>query len=380
MGESNFPPFVHGVFRRRLNRFVALCEVAGRLERTHLPNPGRLRELLIPGRIVYLAERAVEEGATRYKLLAVERNAYPVVLDTLAANRVARWLIEQERVSGLEGYRIQRAEVAVGNSRFDFLLEQDGVPLYLEVKSCTLYQGKVAMFPDAITERGRRHLQELAELAATGLHCAVLFVVQAPEAECFLPDYHTDYQFSQTLLAVRDRVLVRAVQVRWDCQLRLQEAVRELPIPWALAEQEGQDSGAYLAVLHLSEPAEIAIGALGMVHFAAGYYVYVGSARRGITARLARHSRRRKGMHWHIDYLRSRAEWIEGYALRTQDDLECRLAAHLGELADWEIPGFGCSDCACGTHLFGFQTQPDRGEAFVNFLLDMRMARLAERL
>ena len=108
----------------------------------------------------------------------------------------------------------------MGRSRFDFLLSHRGADVLLEVKSCTLAGERVAMFPDAVTERGARHVRELAEISDRGTRTAVLFVVQWPHAEIFMPDFHTDPEFTRTLLACRRRVETRAVAVRWNRKAR----------------------------------------------------------------------------------------------------------------------------------------------------------------
>lgn len=128
------------------------------------------------------------------------------MLHTHRTNDVARHLIDEGKVPGLEGARVIGREVAVGRSRFDLLLEHEGRELLVEVKSCTLVKNRIAMFPDAVTGRGDRHLSELAASSKSGRETATLSVVHWPRAAWFLPDYHTDLHFSRTMLACRDRI------------------------------------------------------------------------------------------------------------------------------------------------------------------------------
>ena len=131
-----------------------------------LPNPGRLQELLLPGVRLHLVEdRGNPLRKTSYTVVAVERDGVPIMLHTHRTNQVARYLIEEGFIKALNAARIVKAEATVGRSRFDFLLEDVHGERYLEVKSCTLVGKRVAMFPDAITERGARHLDELARLS-----------------------------------------------------------------------------------------------------------------------------------------------------------------------------------------------------------------------
>lgn len=313
---------------------------------------------------------------TRYTAVAVEREGRPLLLHTHRANDVARLLLETGLVPALRGARVEASEVRSGRNRFDFLLEQGGTRTYLEVKSCTLAGRRVAMFPDAVTARGARHVRELAALSEKATSGAVLFIVHWPEVEFFLPDFHTDPVFARALLECRDRVPVTAVAVGWTSSLALSGEARVLQIPWDVLERENQDRGSYLLVLRLSRPAALLVGALGRIRFPAGFYVYVGSAMAGLSARLARHLRRRKKMHWHIDWLASKARIVDTLPVRSSQRLECDIAAAVAELASDRIPGFGSSDCPCESHLFRMLGNPLEMEPFHDLLAWFRMDRL----
>ncbi|GFP35422.1 sugar fermentation stimulation protein A [Candidatus Hakubella thermalkaliphila] len=120
---GNFKDLQKAVFTGRPNRFTVECLTNNRKERAYLPNPGRLWELLLPGKELYLArDLQVSERSTKYTVVAVKKEGVPVLLHTHHANTVAKWLIEQEMISGLEGYSIVKPQVTMGRSRFDFLL------------------------------------------------------------------------------------------------------------------------------------------------------------------------------------------------------------------------------------------------------------------
>ncbi len=110
-------------------------------------------------------------------------------------------------------------------------------------------------------------------------------------------------------------------------------------------------TGSYVLIIELSEPAEIEVGALGRVDFAAGGYAYVGSAMGGLEARIERHLRDDKRLHWHVDYLLERALVVQVLRLESTDRTECAIARELATRLD-AVPDFGCSDCACASHLF----------------------------
>ena len=278
MNPFDFGPLIRARFLARPNRFLLHCMLPeGKKVKAFLPNPGRLWELLLPDAAVLLADHGNSERKTRYTAVAVERGGAPVFLHTHVNNAVARRLLERRRVPGLEDASIVRAEAPLGRSRFDFLLRDRYGDLYLEVKSCTLFGHGVAMFPDAVTERGRRHLLELAELARAGTRAAVLFVVHTPAARWFMPDYHTDLAFSRTLLEVRRDVRILPVAVSWTRALRPGRTARLLDIPWEHIEREARDRGSYLLIVRLRWRRRIVFGAQPPALFQPGYYVYVGS-------------------------------------------------------------------------------------------------------
>ena len=370
------------VFLDRPNRFIARCRLGRRTVTAHMPNPGRMWELLLPDAALYLARRSPgTECSTEYSVVGVERDGVPVLLHTGRTNDVAAYLFRQQRIPGLESYRLVQQEYTVGRSRFDLLLEGPAGRMVVEVKSCTLFGHGVAMFPDAITERGRRHLLHLAELSRQGLKTGVLFIVHCPEGRYFLPDYHTDLEFSRAFLEVRDAVALRAVAVGWDQGLRLREdCVRELSVPYDLIAREAVDAGVYMVILHVDAGCDIDIGSLGTRHFNKGYYVYVGSARKNLQARLDRHRRLRKNLFWHIDYLRCRVSFCAAVPVRGTLVSECGLAAAVAEVSAWQVPGFGCSDCGCPSHLFAMNENPLKDRAFIDMLLRLRMGSLVPHL
>jgi sugar fermentation stimulation protein A len=367
-------------FLDRPNRFLVRCLKDGRETAAFLPNPGRLQELLLPGRTLYLVREKAAKRRYADTVVAVEREGVPIMLHTHKTNDVACFLIDKGKVPGLEKARVIGKEIPVGHSRFDLLIENEGKEILTEVKSCTLVGKNIAMFPDAVTERGARHLRELAGLSAEGRPTAVMFIVHWPRVEFFLPDYHTDLYFAQTLMACRDKIRFFPLAVKWGKDLSLGAGVKPLPIPWELIEKEAQDRGGYLLVLKLREKKTIPIGKMGDKVFRPGYYVYAGSAMANLTARIERHRRLRKNVHWHIDYLRQEAEFQAALPIRSSVSLECALAEGMNKIADWAIPGFGASDCACPTHLFGMDLNPLRSPQFISLLQYFRMDRLSLKI
>ncbi len=376
-------------FIDRPNRFLVRCRTGAEdCVEAQLPNPGRLTELLLPGAMLLVSpsdsrststDLGRRRRRTRYTVWAVQRAGQSVFLHTQQTNAVARHLVSRRLIPSLTGARILRAEVPFGGSRFDFLLEEKGLKFFLEVKSVTLFGNGAALFPDAVTERGRHHLLKLARLGERAVRRGlpkpmVLFLVHSDRVDRFLPDYHTDLAFAKTFLEVRDRVRLQPVSIGWTQSLRLRRAVRELPIPWDFLQGEVHDRGAYLLLMRVGGPKRIRVGRLGKLDFQAGWYVYVGSAGRGLSARLARHLRKRKRFHWHVDFLRQQAVEVLGLPIRSSRREECAVAEALSAILVPHSPGFGCSDCSCRTHLFLSAETPLHNRRFHQILERFRMA------
>ena len=221
---------IPGVFISRPNRFIAKVSVGGVEETVHVKNTGRCRELLIPGCAVWLACADNPDRKTKYDLVAVEKlvDGVPqlINIDSQVPNHaVAEWLPE----SGIfPAGAVIRREVVCGGSRFDFCVEHGKAASYLEVKGVTLEQDGVAMFPDAPTQRGVKHINELISCVENGHGAYVLFVVQMKGIHQLCPNDATHPQFGDALRrAQRAGVKILAA----DCivtpdSMAIDEAVR----------------------------------------------------------------------------------------------------------------------------------------------------------
>lgn len=370
-------PFTHEASFVKRTRFRAYVYIWGKEIPVYFPNPGRLSEILLPGRRVYL----LKEGSS-FTLIGAERDGLPILLHPHYTNCVARFLLEEDLIPSLSGYRVKKREVKVGNGRLDLLAFGGGRELFLEVKSCTLFGREVALFPDAKSGRASRHLHLLLELSKNGRGAAMLFVVHSPRVCFFLPNYHVDLEFARSFFSVRDQILLKAVSVGWEVKnsaLSLVPEVRELEIPWEILHAQSKDRGLYVLVLELENDTEEEIGARGKIHFRKGYYLYVGSSKNALEKRVQRHKRRRKRVFWHIDYLRRRAKILRDIMVRTEQLKECELAFMLGTLFKG-VEGFGCSDCRCPSHLFYSKENPLQLEAFWRLMQDVQIDRLSHLL
>lgn len=208
--------WVEGRFVARDNRFRVTVEIDGEQAWAHLPNSGRLGELLLPGRRAMLVERSSPGRLTHYDLAMIQAGGQWVSLDARLPNDLVDEALRDGRLPALSGYQRSRREVTYGASRLDFLLEaKDRPPCLLEVKSVTLVVDGLACFPDAVTARGRRHVEELAAALAEGYRGVVLFVVQRPDVEGFRPHDESDPDFGCALRqAVRRGLEVNACACR----------------------------------------------------------------------------------------------------------------------------------------------------------------------
>lgn len=206
---------VKGTFIERPNRFIAKVDIDGNIHTVHVKNTGRCKELLIKGATVYLAKSDNRERKTLYDLIAVEKkreNKEPLLInmDSQVPNVVAEeFLIKGNLFS--ENAIIKR-EVTYKNSRFDLYIEDNGRKAFLEVKGVTLESDGIAMFPDAPTIRGVKHINELVSAIADGYEAYILFVIQMKGVKLFKPNAKMHKEFADVLsFAKKNGVKVLAV-------------------------------------------------------------------------------------------------------------------------------------------------------------------------
>ncbi|MGC9311049.1 MAG: DNA/RNA nuclease SfsA [Sediminispirochaetaceae bacterium] len=414
-----------GRFIERPNRFLVIVDTPRGIVQAHCPNPGRLQELLIPGTPVILERAALAVPGripgrhtgrntdrsgrkTDWTLAAAEYRGQTIPLISVRANRAAEQLILPRLFP--DAQRIQPEYSTGDGSRFDFMIEKkDGSRALVEVKSCTLAAHGRAMFPDAPTVRGLRHVEHLAAIArgcsnhagsagriegsqgfagaagrawapdgfAGSIEGHLIFVLHHPDVEVFTPNIHTDPAFSLGLEAAARDIQLHAFSLDCGVSGECRIAAEDIPFDFRPLEHVRRDRGVYLLLLELNEEAEIDAGSLGRLRFPAGSYLYAGSAKKNLSHRTARHLRRgRKKLRWHIDYLRETAARARVYPVFTDRDLECELASRLRDMGGLGVTGFGSSDCRCESHLFYFPDSPAKSRIFQDLLLEYRHGRI----
>jgi len=230
-----FPePPLEGRFLRRYKRFFADIELpGGEVVTAHCPNTGSLLGCLEQGAPAWLRDSKSETRKLRYTWQAVRVGGSWVNVDTSLPNRVVAEAVEAGNIPAFRGHRELRSEVPYGDSsRIDLLLTQaDGTPCYIEVKSTTLREDGVALFPDAVTERGRKHLGELARLARKGVRAVQFYCVSRADVRAVQPADRIDREYGKALRrAIRAGVEVHA----WSATTTPEEFTLTAEIPFEL--------------------------------------------------------------------------------------------------------------------------------------------------
>ncbi|HHW49082.1 MAG TPA: DNA/RNA nuclease SfsA [Clostridiaceae bacterium] len=203
-----------GIFVSRPNRFIANVIIDGKAETAHVKNTGRCKELLIEGVNVYCQRNENAGRKTKWSLIGVEKGKRLVNIDSRAPNIVFHeWLLEGNFLKNIKEIK---PEFKYKDSRIDFMVETDTEKALIEIKGVTLEEDGVAMFPDAPTERGVRHIFELCRSLDEGYTAYVIFVIQMKGVRYFTPNVKTHKAFADALVyAEENRVKILAV----DCEV-----------------------------------------------------------------------------------------------------------------------------------------------------------------
>ena len=203
-----------GRFKSRPNRFIAHIEIDNKIEICHVKNTGRCKELLLPDATVYVQHFDNPNRKTNWDLIAVKKGDTLINMDSQAPNKaVGEWL--QAGGLGFLPDKI-KAEYQYEDSRFDFYLEHEMERWLIEVKGVTLEEDGIALFPDAPTLRGIKHVDGLARHVKEGFHTAILFVIQMDGISYFTPNTKTQPEFAQ---ALKNAELAGVNILAYDCAI-----------------------------------------------------------------------------------------------------------------------------------------------------------------
>jgi sugar fermentation stimulation protein A len=226
-----WPSLTKGTLLKRYKRFLAdvLLE-SGETVAVHCPNSGAMTGCRTPGRPVYLSRHDSPKRKLKYTWQLIDMPSSLVGVNTMVTNRLAALSIVAGAVPELDGYDEIRTEVKVGkHSRLDLMLKKgENIPCYVEVKNCTLVENGRALFPDAVTSRGRKHLEELRKLVSEGFRCAMLFLIQRMDALVFSPADAVDPAYGEELR----KAAASGVEILvYDTHIDLEKIVLNSKIP-----------------------------------------------------------------------------------------------------------------------------------------------------
>jgi len=215
MKYENMEP---AVFLERPNRFIAYVEQAGKREICHVKNTGRCRELLLPGAELYVQRQSNPARKTALDLIVVKKGNELVNMDSQVPNKVVgEWLKKGNLCSETA---VIKPECKYGNSRFDFYIEDGDRRIFMEVKGVTLEENGVARFPDAPTERGVKHVEELTACRKEGYEAYIFFVIQMKGVHALEPNDRTHPAFGK---ALREAAAQGVGVLAYDCIVRPDE-------------------------------------------------------------------------------------------------------------------------------------------------------------
>ena len=175
-----------GKLIERENRFIALVDVEGEVDRVHVPNTGRCKEIFVPGAVVILNEPTGTKRKTRYSLVSAYKGDLLINIDSQAPNKIVKAALENKKI--FKDITLIHPEYTYGNSRFDFYFERGKEKAFMEVKGVTLEDNGICMFPDAPTLRGVKHIEELIKAKGEGYGAYIMFLVQMEGMKAFVPN------------------------------------------------------------------------------------------------------------------------------------------------------------------------------------------------
>jgi sugar fermentation stimulation protein A len=338
-----------------------------------MPNPGRMEELLFAGVTVYLVEMDTNRVKYPYKVVGIDSNHGPLMLDAIKNNEVAEYLINSGSIPSLNGYSIIRREVKYHNSRFDLLLSNGEDELFCEIKSCTLFGGDIAMFPDAVTKRGRRHVSELKEISTErGVKQAVLFIVHSSKVNRFIPDYHTDRNFSEELYNAKESLNIIPISIEWSNNLELSRNRKELPIDWNSYIANGRgDCGSYLIAIE-TDSSIIIDNSSNLLP--SGVYMLLSSSNVDLSKNIKRSKVKRKKITTIFEKIRDSGKLVGTWPIITPKSIDIDIAKELNEISQNHLYNRGLKTAKdTDNSIFYFKKNPTRTRPFQQIIIKYRM-------
>ncbi len=229
MLSMHYDNILKAKFLNRPNRFIAEIEVDGAKEIAHVKNTGRCRELLTDNAEIFVQYCNSPNRKTKYDLISVVKGDRLINMDSQIPNKVFKeWVLKSNFFGNTT---LIKAEKNFGSSRFDFYIETADDKIFIEVKGVTLEENGIVLFPDAPTERGVKHINELCKCIDAGYKAYIFFIVQMENVRCFMPNRTTHPQFADALAAAEKK----GVQIyALDCKVSESEIIADKFVPITL--------------------------------------------------------------------------------------------------------------------------------------------------
>lgn len=194
-------PLIHGTLIRRYKRFLSDIRLDdGTIVVAHCTNSGSMKTCIEEGAEVYLSPAKDPKRKTKYTWEMIKINNQWVGINTMHPNLIAFEAIKSGQIPQLAGYKHIQREVKTGNSRIDIMAQNESETCFIEVKNVTMKDGIYARFPDAVTSRGKKHLEELIQLKTEGIRAVMLYIIQRCDVSVFAPANSIDPEYTNTLI------------------------------------------------------------------------------------------------------------------------------------------------------------------------------------
>ncbi len=330
-----------GTLLHRPNRFIVHAALPHGEARAHCPNPGRLIELMNPGRSIILEKNRGKARKTEWTLAAASYKGLTVPLYSARANTIAEKLVIPRLFPAA---RALKAEYTWGHSRFDWHFFQNDREIFLEVKACTLIEEGTAMFPDAPSLRAVKHLKELAELSDSRKNREghVLFIIMNPHTRRFIPNLHTDPAFALTMKTLAGKLRFHAVSCQCTAQGILSLNRMDIPVHTDWTQGVEKDSGYWLLVMELAKKTEETKSLNLKQVFPPGWYVFSAFLSQGLGAwcrRLSGKGRKNQGL---VGQLKPACSKLRVFPVYSEKNSGAKLAQALYRCSDQRLP---CPPC-----------------------------------
>jgi sugar fermentation stimulation protein A len=321
-----YSKYKKATFLKRINRFVSKVSLEGREIDVYVPNTGRLSELAIPEYDVLLKN---SDGKYSYRIEYIFYKNFPIMINSSHSNSLFKDLILKGDIPHLKNSTYIRSEPSYKNHRFDFLMKDTkNNNFFIELKSCTLAYKNVAAFPDAISERASRHITNLAE---TENNLLIFFILHR-DIKIFIPNYHTDFKFYETLKKYSNKINLLALSIDYDKNLEINKIKKvKIHLP------EVKPSGFAIIIFQTDEITHLSTDEK-KIELKKGFYLSIEHDEENIFKRVETIKSKRKNKNHFIDRINSKIKIIRDIPIVTEENILGKIQKDINSITDEKIP------------------------------------------